>query len=127
MESFDSLLSKSIKTGKEFRFYVGAVLILSAAFSFLVFLACNKTFEELLQRENGMIGMMYIILGGIFAAVFFYLMCLYRIYLSANIRNSGILIAMGMPRKKLKKHLLIRAAIPVGTAVVTGAVFGYGL
>ena len=36
MESFDSLLSKSIKTGKEFRFYVGAVLILSAAFSFLV-------------------------------------------------------------------------------------------
>lgn len=127
MESFDSLLSKSIKTGKEFRFYVGAVLILSAAFSFLFFLACNKTFEELLQRENGMIGMMYIILGGIFAAVFFYLMCLYRIYLSANIRNSGILIAMGMPRKKLKKHLLIRAAIPVGTAVVTGAVFGYGI
>lgn len=37
MESFDSLLSKSIKTGKEFRFYVGAVLILSAAFSFLFF------------------------------------------------------------------------------------------
>ena len=39
MESFDSLSGKSIKTGKEFRFYVGAVLILSVAFSFLVFLA----------------------------------------------------------------------------------------
>lgn len=127
MESFDSLLSKSIKTGKEFRFYVGAVLILSAAFSFLIFLACDKTFEELMHRENGMIGMMYIILGGIFAAVFFYLMCLYRIFLSANIRNLGILIAMGMPRKKLKKHLLIRTAIPVAAAVVTGAVFGYGI
>ncbi|MDE5596991.1 MAG: FtsX-like permease family protein, partial [Lachnospiraceae bacterium] len=127
MESFDSLLRKSIKTGKEFRFYVGAVLILSAAFSFLVFLACDKTFEELLQRENGMIGMMYLILGAIYAAVFFYLMCLYRNFLSANIRNSGILIAMGMPRKKLKKHLLIRTAIPVVTAVVAGAVFGYGI
>ncbi len=127
MESFDSLLRKSIKTGKEFRFYVGAVLILSAAFSFLVFLACDKTFEELLQRENGMIGMMYLILAAILAAVFFYLMCLYRNFLSANIRNSGILIAMGVPRKKLKKNLLIRTAIPVVTAVVAGAVFGYGI
>ena len=127
MGSFDSLLRKSIKTGKEFRFYVGAVLILSAAFSFLVFLACDKTFEELLQRENGMIGMMYLILAAIFAAVFFYLMCLYRNFLNANIRNSGILIAMGMPRKKLKKHLLIRTVIPVVTAVVAGAVFGYGI
>ena len=127
MESFDSLLRKSIKTGKEFRFYVGAVLILSTAFSFLVFLACDKTFEELLQRENGAIGIMYLILGAIFAAVFFYLMCLYRIFLSTNIRNSGILITMGMPRKKLKKHLLIRTAIPVVTAVVAGAVFGYGI
>ena len=127
MESFDFLLSKSIRTGKEYRFYVGAVLILSAAFSFLVFLACDKTFEELLQRENGMIGMMYLILCGIFAAVFFYLMCLYRNFLSVNIRNSGILIAMGIPRKKLKKHLLIRTAIPVVTAVVVGTVFGYGI
>lgn len=127
MESFDSLLSKSVKTGKEFRFYAGAVLILSAAVSFLVFLACDKTFEELLQRENGMISIMYLILAGIFAAVFLYLMCLYRNFLSVNIRNSGILIAMGMPRKKLKKHLLIRAAIPVVTAVVVGTVFGYGI
>ncbi len=127
MESFDSLLRKSIKTGKEFRFYVGAVLILSTAFSFLVFLACDKTFEELLQRENGAIGIMYLILGAIFAAVFFYLMCLYRIFLGTNIRNSGILIAMGMQRKKLKKHLLIRTAIPVVTAVAAGAVFGYGI
>ena len=125
MESFDSLLRKCIKTGKEFRFYVGAVLILSTAFSFLVFLTCDKTFEELLQRENGAIGIMYLILGAIFAAVFFYLMCLYRNFLSANIRNSGILIAMGMPRKKLKKHLLIRTALPVITAVVAGAIFGY--
>lgn len=125
MESFDSLLNKSIKTGKEFRFYVGAVLILSVAFSFLVFLACDKTFEELLQRENGMIGIMYLILCGIFAAVFFYLMCLHRNFLSVNIRNSGILIAMGTPRKKLKKHLLIMIAIPVVMAVVAGAVFGY--
>lgn len=127
MESFDSLSGKSIKTGKEFRFYVGAVLILSVAFSFLVFLAYDKTFEELLQRENGMIGIMYIILGGIFAAVFFYLMCLYRNFLSANIRNAGILIAMGMPRKKLKKHLFIRTAVHVVIAVVAGAVFGYGI
>lgn len=127
MESFDSLLDKSVKTGKEFRFYVGAVLILSAAFSFLVFLACDKTFEELLQRENGMIGIMYLILCGIFAAVFFYLMCLHRNFLSVNIRNSGILIAMGIPRKELKKHLLIRTAIPVVKAVMVGAVFGYGI
>lgn len=74
MESFDSLLSKSIKKGKEFRFYAGAVLILSVAVSFLVFLACDKTFEELLQRENGMISIMYLILAGIFAAVFLYLL-----------------------------------------------------
>ncbi len=67
MESFDSLLGKSIETGKEFRFYVGAVLILSVAFSFLVFLACDRTFEELLQRENGMISIMYLILCGILA------------------------------------------------------------
>lgn len=127
MESFDSLLGKSIKTGKGFRFYVGAVLILSAAFSFLVFLAYDKTFEELLQRENGMIGIMYIIMGGIFAAVFFYLMCLYRVFLGANIRNAGILIAMGMSRKMLKKYLLIRTAIPVVMAVVAGAVFGCGI
>ena len=127
MESFDSLLRKCIKTGKEFRFYGVAVFILSLVLSFLVFLACNKTFEELLQRENGAIGIMYLILGAIFAAVFFYLMCLYRIFLSANIRNSGILIAMGMPRKKLKKHLLIRTALPVVTAVVAGTVFGYGI
>lgn len=127
MESFDSLSSKSIKAGREFRLYVGAVLILSVAFSFLVFLAYDKTFEELLQRENGMISIMHIILVGIFAAVFFYLMCLYRIFLNANIRNAGILIAMGMQRKRLKKYLLIKTAIPVVMAVVAGAVFGYGI
>ncbi len=127
MESFDSLLGKSIKTGKELRFYVGAVLILSAAFSFLVFLACDKTFEELLQRDNGMISILYFILGGILLSVFLYLMCLYRNFLSANIRNMGILIAMGMSRKRLKKHLFIRTAISVVMAVVAGAVFGYGI
>ena len=50
MESFDSLLSKSIKTGKEFRFYVGAVLILSAAFSFLFFL--RQFFSNLFWSEG---------------------------------------------------------------------------
>lgn len=127
MESFDSLLGKSIKTGKEFRLYVGAVLILSVAFSFLAFLACDRTFEELLQRENGMISIMYLILCGILAAVFLYLMCLYRNFLSANIRNLGILIAMGVPRRRLKKYLLTRTAVPVVMAVVAGVVFGYGI
>ena len=72
-----------------------------------------------------MIGMMYIILGGIFAAVFFYLMCLYRIYLSANIRNSGILIAMGMPRKKCKKLLIVKDLGPIMMADVAGSAVGF--
>ncbi|MDE7479208.1 MAG: ABC transporter permease [Lachnospiraceae bacterium] len=127
MESFDALLHKSIKAGKEFRFYTGAVLIISIVFSFLVFLSSDKTFTELLQRENGLISMMYMIMCGILAVVFLYLMSLYRHFFNTNIRNIGILIAMGMPRKRIKSVLFIRTAVPVIAAVVTGTVAGFGV
>lgn len=125
MKSFDSLFDKSIKLGKEFRFYSGAVLFLSTIFSFLAILSHDKTFMELLHNENGLISIMYLLLCGILAMVFLYLMFLYRNFFHTNIRNMGILIALGMQRKELKKRLLAKTTVPIIVATVVGTSVGF--
>lgn len=125
MKSFNNLFDKSIKLGKEFKFYCGAVLFLSTIFSFLAILLHDKMFIELLQNENGLISIMYLLLCGILSMVFLYLMFLYRNFFHTNIKNMGILIALGMQRKHVKKRLLSKTTVPITVATVIGTTLGF--
>ena len=125
MKSFDILLKKSIRAEKELRFYIYAVFVLAAVFSFLAFLSGNQTFVELLHRENGMLSIMYMLICTVLIAITIYLKSLYRNYFDQIRRELGILISMGMSRKRLKKLLLVKNMRFIIIADAAGAAVGF--
>lgn len=125
MKSFDILLKKSIKAEKELRFYIYAIFVLATVFSFLIFLSSNQTFVELLYRENGMVSIMYVLICTVLIAIYIYLKSLYRNYFDQIRKDIGILISMGMPRKKLKKRLIVENLGFIIMADAAGVTVGF--
>ncbi len=125
MKSFDILLIKSIKAEKELRFYIYAIFVLATVFSFLIFLSSNQTFVELLYRENGMVSIMYVLICTVLIAIYIYLKSLYRNYFDQIRKDIGILISMGMPRKKLKKRLIVENLGFIIMADAAGVTVGF--
>ena len=125
MKSFEALFQKSIKAEKEFRFYIYAVFVLAIVFSFLVFLSGNQTFVELLHRENGMISIMYVLICTVLIASYIYLKSLHKNYFNRIRKDIGVLISMGMPRKKCKKLLIVKDLGPIMMADVAGSAVGF--
>ncbi len=125
MKSFDILFRKSIKAEKGLRFYIYAIFVLATVFSFLFFLSSNQTFEELLYRENGMVSIMYMLICTVLIAICIYLKSLHRNYFDQIRKDAGILISMGMPRKKLKKRLITENLGYIIMADVAGVTVGF--
>lgn len=125
MKSFNILIKKNIKAGKELRFYIYAIFTLATVFSFLVFLSSNQTFVELIYRENGLISIMYMLICAVLIAIYIYLKSLYRNYFDQIRKDIGILISMGMPRKNLKKRLITENLGFIIMADVAGAIVGF--
>lgn len=129
MKSFDILFKKGIKAKKELRFYICAVFVLAAVFSFSVFLSSNQTFVELLNRERGRISIVHMLICAVLIAITIYLKALHKNYFDRICKDIGILISMGISRKKLRKLLAVEnlgsiiMADAAGTSV-GGCVYG---